>query len=307
MRTILIALLFACPLFVLSQDNPFAKKYSEKELNQVNRDDLQKKLEEIRIINDSINKILETDSLLDLYRRASRDTSKAYTSWYLALGPSFGDFGGLNNELNRAGLPELNETSFGFTYILSFAFMKRRFFHDFALGITLGGSNDKDSISLSYNTIDIVNYKLGYSVINAKRFALIPYVGLDLQHSSIYIENERINLPSQQIDNYPDLFATSVNSNPESITELSKTEFMFHYGMEIDYHVKYSKFEEGVILGLRAGGMQPIFDSNWRIDGEKYKQLPDLNLKDTYVQFVLKFYWRNYRKQINPYSNPIIE
>lgn len=290
-----------------SQNEEFGKNYTEAELNQIDRDDLYKDLLKIRRVNDSLNDLMKTDSLLNLYNRASKDTSSNYGSWYLAMGPSFGDFGDLNNELQKAGLPTFNETAFGFTYILSFAFSHKRFFHDIAIGFTIGGKNKRDSLSLSYNTFDIINYKFGYSVIDAKRFAVIPYGGLDLQHSTISFENEAKSIPDPSFNNYPDLFTTSLLANTGLGTEFTKTELMVNYGVEIDYHVKHRKFGNGVILGLRGGGIAPIISSDWKLEDEKYKSLPDLNLKESYVQFILKFYWRTSKHPINPYSNPVYE
>ena len=304
-------LIFTCFMFVYffakTQNEEFQRKYSEKELNQVDRAELYNRLLKARRINDSINEFLRTDSLLNLYNRVSKDTTNAYSSWYLAMGPSFGDFKGLNNELRNSGLPTFNETAFGFTYIISFAFTKNRYFHDIALGFTMGGKNKKDSLSLRYNTVDLINYKFGYEIIKSKRLSFIPYVGIDLQVSNLIFDNEAKSIPDPNISNYPDLFYTSLYTNSGTGTEFSKTELIGNFGLEIDYHLKYRKFENGVILGLRGGGMTPLIDSDWKLNGEKYKSLPEVNLKQSYFQLVLKFYWRNLRHPINPYSNPIFE
>lgn len=274
-------------------------------LDSINKNDLVAKLNRIREINDSINIDLNTDSLYFLYSKLSRVTTKDYSSWYFGIGPSYADLSALNDGLRANNLSPLSETAIGVTYLISFAFQRNRFVHDISMGFAFGSKSNSDGISVDYNLIDLLSYKFGYAIINEKRFNMFPYFGLNPQISTLSFANNNHPKLDESTSSYKDLIGFVVNNPGIGEHYFNRFEFTTDIGLQADYHIKYSKRAGGIMLGLRAGKTFPMIDFSWMNDGKKYENLEEINLRDSYLYFIIKFYWRRHDKNKSyPYSVP---
>lgn len=277
--------------------------FSEVNFDNVNKANLINKLNAIKQLNDSLNGLLQTDSLYQLYLKINSKPTTDFNSWYLSAGPSWSNFSSLNKALENNNYPTIGETGFDLSYVIAFAWKRRNYFHDLNMQFTFGSSEDNDSLEASYSVIDILSYKFGYSIINAKRFDLTPYAGINFRLSNITFENkELIDIPGET-DNYTDFTALAFNRSDYRSTTLNKFSIPLDYGVEMNYHIKYSKRNNGITLGARYGQALQFIDGDWKNDGEKLNDLPEINLRESYLTFICRFYWRTPDKnQPYPYS-----
>ena len=290
-------------LFGQNQNKQY--NFSKVDLDQVDQSALEEGLKAIKAYNDSINGLFQADSIYQLYLKVNRVATKDYSSWYLGMGPSFGDLSALNRGLRANNLNEINETAFGITYVLSFSYQRNRFMHDFTMGFTFGTASEKDGIKIDYDIIDFFSYKFGYAVVNEKRFGVFPFVGINPQLSNLTVENNNFPDPQDTLSSFGDLIGFIANNPGKNQLYLSRFQFTGEVGIQADYHVKYSKRAGGLILGLRAGQILPGIDFSWRSEGTKYDELEDIQLRDSYVYFIVKFYWRRHKKNEGyPFSIP---
>jgi len=290
---------------IYGQNNEKQYDFSKVDLDQVDQTALENGLKAIRAYNDSINQLFKADSLYQLYQKVNLVATKDYNAWYLGGGPSLADLSALNRGLHNNQLEELNETAFGFTYVLSYAFQRNRFVHDFTSGFTLGSAAEKDGIKIGYNLFDLLAYKFGYAVVNEKRLSIAPFVGINPQFSSLNIENNNFPSPQDSISSFENLIGFVANNPGKNELYLNRFQFTGEVGIQADYHIKYSKRGDGVMLGLRAGQVIPAIDLAWRSEGTKFDELEDIQLRETYLFLVAKFYWRRNKKNEGyPYSIP---
>ncbi|MCC6372508.1 MAG: hypothetical protein IT236_16005, partial [Bacteroidia bacterium] len=157
----------------------------------------------------------------------------------------------------------------------------------------------KGDISITYNYKSPINYNLGYCIIDEKRVQLFPYTGLQYQTSSFDLVNNSEQL--FDLKNYKfDTLIKATSANKRGVEyNLKKRELILNYGLELDFHLIYSKRRTGFIIGLRGGGGLPLLSTGWALDGGRYSQFNDLKIKDYYFDVVLRVYLRRHEQGPN--------
>lgn len=301
-RLLFITLIIFFSNQLISQELPVGtlKRYNIYNINpdSIDKQNLIKKLNVIKLLNDSLNELLQTDSLYQLYKRVGRISSKDYSSWYLSAGPSWSDLGALNDGLKANSLPELSESRVDISYIVAFFWKRNRFIHDLNMQFTVGNARKQDSLRINYNIQDLISYKFGYSIINSKRLELSPYIGINFRLSEINFENSSITEIPDSLSSFASFTSLAINRFDNQRTELNRFTIPLDYGVELNYHLKYSKWGNGITIGTRFGQTLPFITAPWKNNGTELKDLPEIKLRQSYLSFILRFYWR--RNDVDP-------
>lgn len=267
------------------------RDFSKIKKEDIDRDTLLKELTLVVNQIDSSGLISLFDSLSQLYIFAHRD-DRTYSSWYLSAGPAFNNYGNLNQELKVASLPVLKEVALNFIYFLGYSGKKGRTLHDFYLGLSFPNKIQSDDIELKVNGLNFLNYDFGYSILDTRLINLHTLSGLYWQHTFINYTFINPNPASNSVDNYSDLFGNIYNHKTEIDMEIRKNEIGLNLGLELDYHIKYSNNNNGIIIGAKAGMTFPFYKTDWKIDKRSYEQLPDIQFRQWYINLVFKLYSR---------------
>lgn len=273
-------------------------------IDTIDIEKLNKKLQRIKELNDSINTLMKTDSLFQLACYYTNDTTQDYNSWYILVGPAFADIQDLNSSLRSKNLPVLKNMHWNYSYLFAFSYKRKRKINDFYIGFIHGRSEKHENLKIGYSCFNLINYKFGYSIIDSKYIDIYPYAGVDIQFSDFTIDNRYENNPSSDISSFDTLLTFVANNNEGARINFSKPDLLFNYGIELDIHTGYSKRKGGVVFGFRGGRTVPIINTNWRFNHANYTELPPINLRDYYINLVIKFYWKKSNNNIilkNPY------
>jgi hypothetical protein len=272
---------------------------SELDYNKVHMDVLIKKLARIKHYNDSMMRVIKnknikwrSDSLVQLYDLLNGDISTSYNGYSFFVGQYHSNLGDINSGLKLAAFPTFPEMSFHLTNFLNYTWKRKRFFNEVFMVDGLGKDISKGDINVSYKFKSPINYTFGYAILDSKRFQFFPFASLGLQFSSITVSNisEKIfELKAGMFDSV--LIASTVYTKGVEY-KLKKQELILNYGLEMNFHLFYSKREKGFILGIRAARAQPLLSTGWQLGGVRYAQFNKVQLKDYYVDVVARFYLR---------------
>jgi hypothetical protein len=287
--------------FAENRDSTWGMEYdfSDLDYRKVKLDELTKKLSIIRNYNDSMMTIvrnknikLRSDSLEQLYDLLNGDVSTSYNAYSVFGGMYHSKLNALNSGLVKAGLPKLKENSTHFTNFLDYTWKRKRFINDIFMIDGVAQEITKANLTVTYKFRSLLNYSFGYAIIDSKRFQFFPFGCLSFQTSSIKFSNSNetfIGFTSVNFDSL--IYGSSFNTRGVEY-ELKKQELVLNYGVELDYHLFYSKRKTGIVIGARIANSQPLISNGWKYEGKTYSQLNGVNLKDYYVDFVIRIYSR---------------
>lgn len=273
--------------------------FSELDPSQVKIRLLAAKLKRIRMYNDSMMAMVRaknikerSDSLEQLYDLMAGDSSSSYNAYSFFAGRVQSSVNGINAGIGALGFPKFNPVSYHITNFLNFTWKRNHFMNELYLSVGLAQTVSKGDISITYNYKSPVNYNVGYCIVDKKRFQLFPYAGLMYQVSSLDFVNGSEQLFDLKNHGYDTLLFATTNNKRGVEYNLKKREIVLNYGLEVDFHVAYSKRRTGFIVGLRGGGTLPLLSTGWTLDGGKYDQFNDLKLRNYYIDLVLRLYLR---------------
>jgi hypothetical protein len=273
--------------------------FSELDFRKVKLDLLEAKLKKIRVYNDSMMRIIRnrniaqrSDSLEQLYDLLNGDISTSYNAYSLFVGQYHSTLGSLNRGLVLSTFPELESNSYHFTNLVDFTWKRKRFINDVFISLGIVKDVTKGNLTVSYNYWSPINYSFGFAVIDSKRFQFFPFACLSFQSSTLKFSNSAEQLFELGSGSYDSLIRAA-NTNKKGVEyQLKKRELMLNYGLEMDFHLFYSKRKTGVILGFRAGKGLPVLSSGWTMEAKRYAQLSDVLIKDYYMDIVVRIYTR---------------
>lgn len=258
------------------------KDYNFSKVNpqRIDPEALRKKIADEQARIDSLY-ALRMDSLQQLYSYVTADTTGGYAGLILTLVYVPGDYDKLIKDLQANGFGNSSEGAVGFGYGLTFK--HKRFIHDFLFSFYWGGkmkSETNEVVKISGG--NLLNYTLGFDILNFKRLNLSPFVGLNHQMTSIrYQRNDSGKTTySSLLD-----IADDVND-----VDIDRHALRFSFGGQLEYHVSYEKRAGGIILGVRYGMNKTIAEGSFKAEGRKINYDPKVDLKSTFAEFVIKFY-----------------
>lgn len=273
--------------------------FSDLDFRKVKLDILEAKLAKIRAYNDSMMLVIKakniaqrSDSLEQLYDLLNGDISTSYNAYSLFFGQYHSNLGSLNKGLNVSNFPQLENTSYHFTNFFDFTWKRKRCLNELYMIYGIVKDVTMGNVSVSYNYWSPLNYTFGFAVIDSKRLQIFPFAGLSYQSSNIKFSNSFEQLFELGSASYDSLLSAS-NINRRGVDyQLKKRELVLNYGLEMDFHLIYSKRKTGVILGVRAGKLQPLLSGGWIFEGKRYSQLSDVTIRDYYIDAVIRIYTR---------------
>ena len=272
--------------------------FTEKNTGSVNESIVLQRLDSIKRFNDSLlafllkeNIRLRSDSLMALYNYLQKDRSRSYNSWNWFVTRNLSDPGSLAPLLEKYGYPAWRTDHYDVSFFLNFTWKRRFFVHDVFFALPFGREQQNDSLSISYNTWRPLHYSFGLSVLNSKYVDIFPFGALSLQMSDLTFK-PRLQSDPAPLTKLEEMLPQIKNYGVSPSLTLDRTDVLFDYGAEIDFHVAYSPAKAGLILGIRAGRCLSLTDGSWHKGSTAITGLDDVILRDSYVSLILKIYWR---------------
>ncbi len=277
-RHIVTLVLFMHSIFCIAQQtNP--KDISSITLREL--DSLRNVIEKRYNSLDSIRKyVYQLDSLEQIYYEANTFLNRGrnnYSAPFFVFQISQAKIADFNQELIQLGIPTLNNNFIGLGF--GTAFRRNRFLHEIYLCGIVGQKVGNQDLDVIVGGGSLMNYQIGFDLINKKRFHLYPFVGIE--YGSVYINvlrNNAISSPALLKE-----ISQSVNR-----ARIQKDEFRVNYGLELDYHLSYRKYNS-TILTLKYGMGQPISSFSYRANQTKLSYEPHINIRSAFFMVMVKF------------------
>jgi hypothetical protein len=240
--------------------------------------------EAVRDQIDSIYRTSGIDSLSQLLSLAHSVTyTEKYVSFIIGYQSSSASLSSLNSGLAALGLDKLSENVGGVPWGFDVRGRRLLFTYWFAPGIKNRVSNDDYSIEVEGMSFQL---GIGYDILNLKRLQLYPQLAFG--HQSFDIEVHRKNAVNDVVT------VNDLILDPAG-TSMTKSSFDMTYGLELDYHLLYSKANGGIILGLRYGRVVTLAEGPFKINKSKTKFESSDSISESFVSIVAKFYRKRQR------------
>lgn len=286
---------------VINRDSVWGFDFDFSELDpaKVRLNVLTYKLARLKHYNDSMMNLIRkrnikerSDSLEQLYHLMVADTSSAYNAYSFYAGQYHSNVSGLNKSLASLGWPKIDAMSYHYTNLLDFTWKRGRLMQEVFLSQGAIRSVTKNEVDVSYRYKSPLNYNIGYAIVDVKRVQFYPFAGLSYQSSELNFAN--VGLTPFELGSYlyDSLITAAQRNKMGAHYEFRKRDLMLNYGAELDLHLFYSKRKTGFIIGLRAGGAMPLLSSGWKLEGTRYSQFNNFNIRDYYFDVVFRIYSR---------------
>jgi len=116
----------------------------------------------------------------------------------------------------------------------------------------------KESVTTSLS--NMLQFDLGYAVLNKERVSIYPYAGIALRFSSITYK--------KRSDPNPNYTSLANMHTDENHVRLESTRLGYQYGVGIDYAFGYNRSKTyKTILFLKAGVNRPFKADKYKSDG----------------------------------------
>ena len=206
---------------------------------------------------DSIYRTSGMDSLAQLLDfKRSETYSEKYVSFFIGYQSTRASLNSLNSGLAAFGFDKLSENFGGVPWGFDVRGKRFLFTYWFAPGIKNQASDGDYTVEVKGTNFQL---GLGYDILNLKRLQLYPQVAFGLQDFDIEV---KINRAPDYIRTVNDLILNAAG------TSLKKNSFDMSYGLELDYHLLYSKSKGGIIVGLRYGRVVTLADGKFKMANE---------------------------------------
>ena len=231
---------------------------------------------------DSLYRTSGIDSLAQLSSYASvRQYTPRYVAFLVGYESGMASLSSLNSGLETLGLHQVSETFSGIPW--GFAFRGNHLLWTYTVTPSFNKTTSNQDFKIKASSV-AMEMNIGYDVINARRFQLYPQVGLSLQYLDLTV------LRKASLDDIQDVNDLVFKS---SSVNLSRATCMLSYGLEADYHVKYSEGGAGIIVGLRYGMTTDLVEGKFKIDRQKSAFTLDDRMRESYFSVVVKVYGKD--------------
>ncbi len=224
--------------------------------------------------------IKRADSLRALYNYVNAD-EKDYMGGILSVEYITTDLKTFNaelaaNDLNRLADDGLIAVSYGMTSL------RKRFLLEYYFSVFFNDAEKTNNVKVKVGGVSLVNFHVGFDVLNQKRWSLIPMIGINQQFTKITVERSHDGAPP-----LPNSLGSIVQEHNE--TRIRKSTWNASGAIELDYRAAYEPRVGGVILGLRYGMVKSIRDGEYKINRDEVNYDPKISLRDSYFSVVFKF------------------
>jgi hypothetical protein len=253
--------------------HPRPKRYDFKnvDVSNVNSDALRTRIE---------NDLKTADSLRALYNYINAD-EKNYTGAIFSVDYITTDLKTINAELAANNLNQLSDdglisVSYGMTSLM------KRFLLEYYFSVFFNKTAKTDNVRVKVGGVSLVNFHVGFDVLNTKRWSLIPMIGVNQQFTKIRVERTDDGL-------LPAPNSLGSISQEYHDTRIRKSTWNASGAIELDYRAAYEPRVGGVIIGLRYGMVKSINEGEYKVDRDEVNYDPKIALRDQYFSVVFKF------------------
>lgn len=220
------------------------------------------------------------DSLRALYNYVNAD-EKNYMGAILSFDYLTTDLKTFNAELAANNLKQLpDDGSISVSYGMTSLY--KRFLFEYYFTVFFNKTAKTDNVRVKVGGVNLVNFHVGFDVLNTKRWSLIPMIGVNQQFTKIRVERTDDGLPPA-----PNSLASITQEHHD--TRIKKSTWNASGAIELDYRANYEPRVGGVIIGLRYGMVKSINDGYYKVDGDEVNYEPKIALRDSYFSVVFKF------------------
>jgi hypothetical protein len=224
--------------------------------------------------------VKRADSLRALYNYANAD-EKDYMGVMLSFDYITTDLKTFNAELAADNLNQLSDdglisVSYGMTSL------RKRFLFEYYFSVFFNDAAKTNNVKVKVGGVSLVNFHVGFDVLNQRRWSLIPMIGVNQQFTKIMVE--RSNQGNEPLPNSLGTVTQEYND-----TRIRKSTWNASAAIELDYRASYEPRVGGVILGLRYGMLKSIRDGEYKVNRDEVNYDPKISLRDSYFSVVFKF------------------
>ena len=238
-----------------------------------------------KVDSESIRSTVEADmkradSLRALYNYVNAD-EKDYMGVIFSADYITTDLKTFNAELAANNLNQLRDEglislSYGMTSL------KKRFLFEYYASVFFNDVAKTNNVKVKVGGVSLVNFHVGFDVLNQRRWSLIPMIGINQQFTKIMVE--RSNQGNEPLPN-----SLASVTQEYSDTRIRKSTWNASGAIELDYRAAYEPRVGGVILGLRYGMVKSIRDGEYKVNRDEVNYDPKISLRDSYFSVVFKF------------------
>jgi hypothetical protein len=220
------------------------------------------------------------DSLRALYNYVNAD-EKNYKGAILSVDYITTDLKTFNAELAANNLNQLSDdglisVSYGMTSLM------KRFLLEYYFSVFFNKTAKTDNVRVKVGGVSLVNFHVGFDVLNQKRWSLIPMIGINQQFTKIKVERTDDGLLPA-----PNSLGSITQEYHD--TRIRKSTWNASGAIELDYRASYEPRVGGVIIGLRYGMVKSINEGDYKVDRDEVNYDPKISLRDSYFSVVFKF------------------
>lgn len=275
-------------LMLLSVSPVFAQRFHEPiyDFSGVDRKtvDQQKLREQIRRNRERVDSLYQAsklDSLYQLSQHVERNPGDYEAITFLVDLMNL-DYGRLRQELVNAGFDDVGATSVIPSIGLGFTNRKKRWVVEYNLNIFIGNKKTSAGRSVKVDGASLLNLYLGYDVLNTRRVALYPLVGINQQYTEIHLERE----PTSALT-FPGLFTVE---DEFSNLLIRKNSWRAGPAIELDFRLGPLSNRAGFTVGVRYGLNYTLHDGPYKVNGNKIDYDPGIDIRSSYFSIIAKLF-----------------
>jgi hypothetical protein len=251
--------------------HPKRYDFSNVDVSNVNSESLRSRVEA---------DLKRADSLRALYNYVNAD-EKNYTGAIFSVDYLTTDLKTINAELAANNLNQLPDDglislSYGMTSLM------KRFLFEYYFTVFFNKTAKTDNVRVKVGGVSLVNFHVGFDVLNTKRWSLIPMIGINQQFTKIRVERTDDGL-------LPAPNSLGSISQEYHDTRIRKSTWNASGAIELDYRAAYEPRVGGVIIGLRYGMLKSINEGDYKVNGDEVNYDPKITLRDSHFSVVFKF------------------
>lgn len=228
----------------------------------------------------AIDSIRHTDSFqilqnnYDKYKRRSH----GYSGFMLFSEIMHSDYRDFNASISQNGFPALNSMTARFGF--GFTNKSDRVLFDFGFFVVgLNTKTTKGDESIKTYLINIIQFDMGFDLLQSDFISLYPYAGLGLRASTIeYFKPKQTNPGFTNI--------TNVIVNNQS-TDASNTRLGYQAGLGLDLRISKKDQAGKALLFIKAGTNRAVGGDKFKVEGTTYK--PGIKQGDWVLALGFKF------------------
>ena len=194
--------------------------------------------------------------------KKSKDRSKSYTAFMIFGETDAADFNTFNAAIAKDGFGPLSGPVWGIGFGVSHkAYNGIMIDFNYAI-IRFNRSVKNGDEKITANVADLLQFDLGYAVVNCTRFTLYPYAGLSARTATLSFDKPVVTNP-----NFNSIAGIVQNDQSSSG---NNTHLSYQAGLGIDWVIGESQRHGGSILFGKFGTDGTIGNENYSVSGVEY-------------------------------------